>query len=120
MTPGKKRKARKAVDRPAAAVRKTARRYGVKAIELLWTIASGAGSESARIAAIKEILDRGYGRESRLTAEAGEAMIRRIERIIVDPSSRNVPPAAGNAGRSWASHRALPADGGTGLSRPWL
>ncbi len=120
MTPGKKQKARKAVDRPAAAVRKTARRYGVKAIELLWTIASGAGSESARIAAIKEILDRGYGRESRLTAEAGEAMIRRIERIIVDPSSRNVPPAAGNAGRPRPSYGALSADGGAGLSRTWL
>ena len=87
MTARKARKTAKTVDRPAAQVRKAARRYGVKAIEALWAIANGEGSESARIAAIKEILDRGYSRESRLTAEAGEAMIRRIERIIVDPKN---------------------------------
>ena len=35
-------------------------------MEVLWAIASTADSDNARIAACKEILDRGYGKESRM------------------------------------------------------
>jgi hypothetical protein len=36
---------------------------------------------------LKEILDRGYGKESRYAGEPEHAVIRRIERIIVDPKN---------------------------------
>ena len=75
------REAKAAVD-----IRKAAQRYGKRAIEALWEIAAAAESDSARIAAIKEILDRGYGKESRAaSSETEQAIIKRIERIIVDP-----------------------------------
>ena len=80
------RKRAGAESKAAADIRKAAQRYGKRAIEALWEIADGAESDSARIAAIKEILDRGYGKESRATAsETEQAIIKRIERIIVDP-----------------------------------
>ena len=84
----KPRRARKAPHGDAATqIRKAAQRHGVEAVEMLWAIASRAESDSARIAALKEILDRGYGKESRYAAETEHAVIRRIERIIVDPKN---------------------------------
>lgn len=43
-------------------VKDIARSYGPQAIALLWTLARGAESEQAKVAACKEILDRGYGK----------------------------------------------------------
>ena len=85
--PAKPRRAKKrpSESKAAAQIRKAAQRHGVKAVEMLWAIASHAESDNARIAALKEILDRGYGKESRYAAEPEHAAIRRIERIIVDP-----------------------------------
>jgi hypothetical protein len=72
----------------ANAIRKAAQRYGKKAVEKLWSIATTAESDAAKIAALKEILDRGYGKESRtLPTDTEQAVIRRIERIIVDPKN---------------------------------
>jgi hypothetical protein len=72
----------------ASAIRKAAQRYGKKAVEKLWSIATTAESDAAKIAALKEILDRGYGKESRTaSADTEQAVIRRIERIIVDPKN---------------------------------
>lgn len=44
------------------AIKEIAQAYGPDAIEKLWTLACGAESEAARVTAIKEILDRGYGK----------------------------------------------------------
>jgi hypothetical protein len=71
----------------AAEIRRAAQRYGRRAIEKLWEIGESAESDSARIAALKEILDRGYGKDRNVAAEANEMVIRRIERIIVDPKN---------------------------------
>ena len=72
----------------AAEIRKAAQSYGKRAMAILWAIASKAESDNARIAACKEILDRGYGKESRMPpTEQEQAVIRRIERIIVDPKN---------------------------------
>lgn len=72
----------------AAEIRKAAQSYGRRAMAILWGIASKAESDNARIAACKEILDRGYGKESRMPpTEQEQAVIRRIERIIVDPKN---------------------------------
>ena len=73
--------------RAVADIRKAAQRYGVKAVEALWAIAAHAESDSARIAALKEILDRGYGKEGRYADDPAQTVIRRIERIIVDPKN---------------------------------
>ncbi|MEP6831254.1 MAG: hypothetical protein ABI963_13010 [Rhizomicrobium sp.] len=71
-----------------ADVRKAAQSLGKRTIGILWAIASTADSDNARIAACKEILDRGYGKESRAAiTESEHAVIRRIERIIVDPKN---------------------------------
>jgi len=71
-----------------ADVRKAAQSLGKRTIVILWSIASTADSDNARIAACKEILDRGYGKESRMPpTEQEQAVIRRIERIIVDPKN---------------------------------
>ncbi len=71
-----------------ADVRKAAQSLGKRTIGILWAIASNAESDSARIAACKEILDRGYGKESRAAiTDTEHAVIRRIERIIVDPKN---------------------------------
>jgi hypothetical protein len=73
-------------DKAAGEIRKAAQSYGKRVMAILWAIASTADSDNARIAACKEILDRGYGKESRLPpSETEQAVIRRIERIIVDP-----------------------------------
>ena len=72
----------------AAEIRKAAQSYGKRAMAILWAIASKAESDNARIAACKEILDRGYGKESRMPpTEQEQAVNRRIERIIVDPKN---------------------------------
>ena len=81
-----RKRAKPGESKAAADIRKAAQRYGKRAIEALWQIAAGAESDSARIAALKEILDRGFGKESRTApTESEQAVIRRIERIIVDP-----------------------------------
>jgi len=75
-------------DKAAGEIRKAAQSYGKQVMGILWAIASTADSDNARIAACKEILDRGYGKDSRLPpSETEQAAIRRIERIIVDPKN---------------------------------
>ena len=82
------RKAKSKADKAAGEIRKAAQGYGKRVMGILWAIASTADSDNARIAACKEILDRGYGKESRLPpTEQEQAVIRRIERIIVDPKN---------------------------------
>jgi hypothetical protein len=84
---GARRKRTTAPAKGAAEIRRAAQRYGKRAIEKLWEIGEGAESDSARIAALKEILDRGYGKDRNIATETSEMVIRRIERIIVDPKN---------------------------------
>ncbi len=82
------RKIKPKTDKAAGEIRKAAQGYGKRVMGILWAIASTADSDNARIAACKEILDRGYGKESRVPpSETEQAVIRRIERIIVDPKN---------------------------------
>jgi hypothetical protein len=82
------RKVKPKADKAAGEIRKAAQGYGKRVMGILWGIASTADSDNARIAACKEILDRGYGKESRVPpSETEQAVIRRIERIIVDPKN---------------------------------
>lgn len=51
-----------AANKATREIKDIARSYGPQAIEKLWKLASGAQSEQAQVSAIKEILDRGYGK----------------------------------------------------------
>jgi len=63
-------------------VREMAREYGPAALTVLAEIMKSAGSETARIAAAREILDRAYGKTAVLPAELddddGETIIRYV------------------------------------------
>ena len=68
-------------------IKDIAQSYGPKAITLLWGLAEGAESDAAKVAAIKEILDRGYGKASQLIAgDPAAPIIHRIERCVVSHS----------------------------------
>lgn len=49
-------------------IKEIAQSYGPQAIAGLWKLAKGAESEQARVAAYKEVLDRGYGKPSQSVA----------------------------------------------------
>lgn len=77
-----------AVNKIAADVRALAQEYGKEAIIELATLMTTSESHAARIAAAKELLDRGYGKAIQgveLTgSDGGPVQIQRIERVIVD------------------------------------
>src|SRR5262245_53499788 len=52
-----------------------AREYTTRALEQLWKIATHSRSDSARVAAIKEILDRGHGKAVQPLAHSGDVRI---------------------------------------------
>lgn len=43
-------------------IKSIAQAYGPEAIERLWALATTSDSDAAKVSAIKEILDRGYGK----------------------------------------------------------
>lgn len=59
------------------------RQYAEDALEMLFDLAQGAESEAVRVSAIKELLDRGYGKSSSLTGPDDPPVLTRIERVIV-------------------------------------
>jgi len=62
-------------DAAAAELRSRARAAGPEAIDLLLQLARGADSESVKLAAIKEVLDRGFGRAGAGPGESGAAAV---------------------------------------------
>src|SRR5262245_36492160 len=52
-----------------------AREYTAPALEQLWKIATHSQSDSARVAAIKEILDRGHGKAVQPLAHSGDVRV---------------------------------------------
>jgi hypothetical protein len=87
--PGERRGGRQAgtPNKATAEVKELARKYGATAIKELARIAFKGESDTARIAAIKELLDRGYGKVSQPIDVGGDPdkpIIHRIERVIVD------------------------------------
>jgi hypothetical protein len=66
-----------------------ARRHGPEAIALLWQIASEAEADNVRVTAIKEILERGYGKPGQAIAGDGDnpIVVTAIERVIIDPKT---------------------------------
>jgi len=84
-------------NKATAEVKELARQYGAGAIDQLAKLAGLAGrrytakAEAAQVAAIKEILDRGYGKATQpIGNEEGKAfLLDMIERKIVNADNRD-------------------------------
>lgn len=71
-------------NKATAEIRELAREYAPDAITELARLAKGALSEAARVSAIKEILDRGYGKPTQPLDHGGttvEDLIDELDRI---------------------------------------
>ena len=86
-------------NKATAEIKELARQYGAKGIEELAKLAglikgaTQAESEQARIIAIKEILDRGYGKAAQaITGEGGEGPVLIKELLAsIDGTTRGIP-----------------------------
>lgn len=73
-------------NRITADIKALAQEYGAEAVEKLVEILRNSESDQAQIAAIKELLDRGFGKASQAVELSGAAkLIHSIEYTIVDP-----------------------------------
>jgi monomeric isocitrate dehydrogenase len=76
-------------NKATADIRALCQAHADDVIAELARLATKAESEAARVAAIKELLDRGYGKPKQPLSndEEGELrLVHRIERVIVDPA----------------------------------
>lgn len=69
------------LNKSTADVKALAQQYGSDAIDTLAALMVGAEQESARIAAAKELLDRGYGKATQIVAGDEAAPLRVVTRI---------------------------------------
>lgn len=76
-------------NKATADIKALAQQFGPEAIQELATLMTTSESHQARIAAAKELLDRGYGKAMQgveLTGKDGQPVeFRQIERVIVRP-----------------------------------
>lgn len=66
-------------------VKELAQDYTEEALKALADIMRQGESEAARVAAIKELLDRGHGKAKQAVDVAGGLIVHSIKRTIVDP-----------------------------------
>ncbi len=90
--PGERRGGRQkgTPNKVAADVRALAQEHTANAIKELARLAEKSESDAARVAAIKELLDRGHGKSRQPVDVGGDPdapIIHRIERVIVDVKS---------------------------------
>lgn len=89
--PGERRGGRKkgTPNKATADIKALAQQYGPEAIHKLVNILQTSDSDQACIAAVKELLDRGYGKAMQgveLTGKDGQPVeFKQIERVIVRP-----------------------------------
>ncbi|AZS78785.1 hypothetical protein ELS24_10220 [Achromobacter spanius] len=77
-------------NRVTADIKALAQSYGAEAVEELVRILRKSENDNARIAAIKELFDRGYGKAAQAVIvsgdeEGGPVQFSVIKRVIVDP-----------------------------------
>lgn len=74
-------------NKATADVKAAAQQYTSEAVEALATIMRDSDSDAAKVAAIKEILDRGHGKSKQsVDVDANvRAAITEVRRTIVDP-----------------------------------
>jgi hypothetical protein len=75
-------------NKATADIKALAQEHAAEAIAKLVSILRTTDSDATRVSAIKELLDRGYGKPSQaITGEGGGPLrsVTRIENVIVDP-----------------------------------
>lgn len=77
-------------NRVTADIKALAQSFGAEAIEKLMNIVRESENDAAKISAIKELLDRGFGRAAQAVIlngdeEGGPVQFSVIKRVIVDP-----------------------------------
>lgn len=74
-------------NKATAEIKGLAQQHGADAIQTLATLMQKADSDTARIAAAKELLDRGYGKARQAVEHTGNdgGPITLLETVIVDP-----------------------------------
>lgn len=78
------------LNKATAEIKKIAGKYTREAVEILASIARKSDSDAARVAAVKELLDRGHGKASQPLTGPDDGPIQThqvIEQIIVDPKA---------------------------------
>ena len=68
-------------NKATAEIKDIARVHGPAAIAELWKLAKGAESDAAKVAALKEILDRGYGKATQPLEHGGTLLEEMLERL---------------------------------------
>ena len=63
-------------------IRECARRYGPRAMAILFKVANKSKSDSARVAAANSLLDRGYGRPHQAEPPPNPKL---VEGIVIEP-----------------------------------
>lgn len=72
-------------NKATADIKEAARVHGPEAIDLLWLLARTSETDGTRVAAIKEILDRGYGKATQIIGgDENAPIVQRIENVIID------------------------------------
>ena len=79
-------------NKATADVKAAAQRYTDEALKALASIMRNSDSDAAKVAAIREILDRGHGKpkQALIGGDEGDAplkLVSRVERVIVRPSN---------------------------------
>lgn len=92
MATGAKTGGRKAgvLNKSTAEIKELARHYAPQVIARLAHLALNAESETAQIAAGRELLDRGFGKATQPVsggADGENPILHRIERVIIDPKN---------------------------------
>lgn len=89
MAKGVKTGGRKAgtLNKATAEIKELARQYAPEALEALVKVIRSSDSDAARVAAIREVLDRGYGKSTQYIGGDEENPLRTIQEIaLVGPA----------------------------------
>jgi hypothetical protein len=74
-----------ALNKATADVKAAAQQYTAEAVEALAAIMRDSDSDAAKVAAIKEILDRGHGKSKQAIDANVTATFTELRRTLVDP-----------------------------------
>lgn len=87
--PGERRGGRQkgTLNKSTAEIKALAQSFAPAAVQELSRLATGAESEAARVAAIKELLDRAYGKATQSIDASVAARIEVVEWRVVDPKA---------------------------------
>lgn len=74
-------------NKATAEIKELARQYAPEALEALVNVIRSSDSDAARVAAIREVLDRGYGKSTQYIGGDEDSPLRTIQEIaLVGPA----------------------------------